>query len=146
MAILDRTFTDAEGAVREWLQGLTDLVGAGNPLEKGAHLEPLRSPMKGSHVVLTRIGGGLAIPPEMPYDRARISATVYGVTKWGAAQGAVAYGNVIASLRGRRTLLSGGVYCVWVSDIIGPIDASPDTKDPRYTVDADFWLEVEDGS
>jgi formaldehyde-activating enzyme involved in methanogenesis len=134
---------DAEGAVREWLNGLTELVGAGHPLEKGAHLETLRSPMKGSYAVLTRIGGGFAVPPDLLYDRARISATIYGVTKWGAAQGAIAYGNAIAALRGHRTHLHGDVYCVFVSDIVGPTNVSPNVKDPQYTVDADFYLEVE---
>lgn len=136
--------TDAEGAVRDWINSLTtDLVGLGNPLQLGAHLDRLRSPARGSYALLIRVGGSRSLTAERPFDQARISASIYGTTKQSAANAAVAYVNALEALDGRRVSMGEAVTCQAVDNIFGPtaIDAHLTGEEQwRYLVDADFFL------
>ena len=135
---------DAEGAVRDWINSLTeDLVGLGNPLQLGAHLDRLRSPARGCYAWLIRVGGSRSMTAERPFDLARISASVYGTTKKTAADAASAYVAALESLDGRRTALNEDVTCQTVDFITGPIaiDAHATGEEQyRYLIDADFHL------
>lgn len=134
---------DAEGAVKDWVNGRTDLVGKSGPIPLGAHLGRLRSPGSRAYVRLLRVGGTRALTAESPVDQARISATVYGTTKEVAAQAAVAYTNALEGLSGAPTPMGPLVICHIVDNITGPlaIDDSDTTREQyRYLVDADFYL------
>lgn len=136
-------YVDAEGAVRDWVNSLTSLVGEGNPLLLGAHLDRLRSPARGCYAWLLRVGGTPELTAERPVDRARISASIYGLTKESAAAAAVAYANALLTLEGRRTPMGLDVVCLAVDSIAGPtaIDPSSVTEDRhRYLVDCDLLL------
>lgn len=134
---------DAEGAVREWINSLTEnLVGPGNPLQLGAHFERLRSPARGSYALLYRIGGGDALTAEHPYDQARISATIYGATKASACAAAVAYANAVKAVNGRPVVM-GDAVCQVVDNVAGPQALDRDgsgATEYRYLVDCDFFL------
>lgn len=134
---------DAEGAVRDWINSRTDLVGQGRPLQLGAHLGRLRSPGRGSYALLLRVGGTGALTAERPVDQARISATIYGTTKETAAQAAVAYANAVQELDGRPTAMGPLVVCNTVDNLSGPLaidDTDTNREQYRYVVDADFYL------
>jgi hypothetical protein len=134
---------DAEGAVRAWVNGRTDLVGEGRPLPLGAHLARLRSPAQGAYIRLLRVGGVRALTAETPFDQARISGTIYGTTKETAAQAAAAYATVLEGLQGDPVMMSPGVECKVVDNITGPIaldDSDSGREQYRYLVDADFFL------
>ena len=137
-------WVDAEGAVREWVNSRTvDLVGQGNPILLGAHLDRLRSPARGVYVWLLRVGGGQALTAERPADRARISASIYGLTKESAAAAAVAYANALEQLQGRPTPMGPSAVCLTVDSITGPLATDPAQVSEdrfRYLVDADFYL------
>lgn len=137
---------DATGAVRAWVNSLTtDLVGLGNPLPLGAHIGPLRSPASGSYVKLRRVGGSRALTAERPFDRARISATVCGLTIQSAAVAAAAYCTALEALAlgGAATPMGELVVCQVVDDITGPVELPPETDNSleyHVLVDADFYL------
>jgi hypothetical protein len=128
---------DAEGAVKTWLDANSSLTGPGTPLPKGVQLHRLRSPYQGAYVLLRRVGGSAAGPQGM-YDRARLSALVFGVSKEGAAAAAIAYTNVIDAIRTQTPM--GNLTCEYVSNISGPSDATTNQDEPRYNVDADFYF------
>jgi len=134
-------FVDAEATIRLWVNSRSDLTnGSDAPIGKGAHFQRMRSPFKGAYVVVTRISGGSDLSPEAPADRARINATIYGVSKYAASTGATAYANAVASLRGVPATF-GGVQILFAANIIGPLDITLHDKEPRYSVDADFYLQ-----
>ena len=134
---------DAEGAVRDWINGRTDLAGEGMPLTHGAHLGRLRSPASGTYAYLLRIGGTRALTAERPVDQARISATVYGTTKETACLAATAYTTALEELDGIPTRMGPLAVCVTVDNISGPLpidDHETNREQYRYVVDADFYL------
>jgi hypothetical protein len=137
---------DATGAVRDWVNSLTtDLVGMGNPLQLGAHPAPLRSPAKGAYAKLLRVGGSRELTVERPFDRARISATICGLTIESTAAAAAAYCTAVEALAlgGAATPMGDLVVCQVVDDITGPIELPPEsgsTLEYRALVDADFYL------
>lgn len=135
-------FVDAERATRDWVNSLTaDLVGAGHPLELGAHLKRLRSPAGGSYVLLTNVTSGdgwLAEGGSM----AHISGAVYGATKEGAARAAVDYANALRRLQVGNTTVGEApnqVVILTSDNITGPFYV-PDGDEERYFVDADLYF------
>lgn len=134
---------DAEGAVKAWIDSLTtDLVGLGNPLQHGAHFNRLRSPATGAYALLYRVGGSRALTAERPYDLARISATIHGLTKETACRAAVAYVNALEAVNGAPVVM-GDAVCQVVDNITGPLaidDSTTDREQYRYLVDADFFF------
>jgi hypothetical protein len=129
---------DAEGLVRDWVNGPSGLAGAGQALPKGAHFRRLRGPYQGAYLVLAAVGGTAELTPEKPAHRARISGQIYGISKEGAAVAAVAYANAIEALRGVPVVM-GPATCLFACDVTGPLYA-PDADEERYVVDADFYL------
>jgi hypothetical protein len=141
---LPATFADAEGAVKAWVNSLTtDLVGAGKPLAKGAHLsaDPLHGARNVCYALLNQVGGGAAFGAENPDQRARISARIYGPSKEAAALAAAGYANALVALAtGAAVAVSGAqILTVDPDTISGPL-WTPDFGEPRYLIDADFYL------
>jgi hypothetical protein len=135
------TVLDAEGAARDWVNSLTGtLSGAGRPLELGAHLRRLRSPFRGSYLLLTRVGGGPDPGEEVNLDRARISGSAYGVTKQTAAAAAVANAKALAPASVTPGVAITGGRLMVVTDITGPLYLI-DGDEERYIVDAVFHLQ-----
>jgi predicted Na+-dependent transporter len=136
---LAQTFTDAEGAVMRWVNAqTTDLVGVGHPLPKGAHVNRLRGAAAACYAWLSQVGGSTSFGVENADQRARISAQIYGPTKEAAAAAAVAYANAVAALGGAPAAVPGAVLLA-ADNVTGPLWA-PDFDEPRYLVDADFYL------
>jgi hypothetical protein len=136
------TFVDAEAAVAAWINSLTDtLVGAGNPLSKGAHLHQLRGAATACYALLTLLPGSTALGVENPDHRARISASLYGPTKESATAAAMAYANALLTLDGRPAPMGVSAVALVVDpdSITGPY-WSPDQAGPRLICDADFHL------
>ena len=135
---------DAEGAVKDWLNTRTDLVGRGNPIALGAHLTLLRSPGKGAYAYLQVINGVRALTAERPVHAARVSAQFRGTTRETAAHAATAYATALEAMDGVPTRMGPGVLCHTVADITGPLLPSDEHESNRerwaYVVDADFYL------
>lgn len=141
MTTLTPAYVDAEGLLRGWLNSLTGaggLVGQGNPLALGAHLRRLRSPFRDAYAVLTAIGTPAAMTAERVTCHARISASVYGISKDNAARAAVAYANNLLQIPVTHPVYS-GVQFHTIDAITGPIYI-PDGDEERYLVDADFHM------
>jgi len=133
------SFVDAEGAVKSWINANTSLSGPGTPLPKGAQLHRLRSPYQGAYIWLRRVGGTKAPKlAEVTLDRARVSAMIFGVSLEAAAVAATAYANAIDAIRTKTTM--GSATCEFVANITGPMDTTTNQDEPRYLVDADFYL------
>lgn len=135
------TFADAEAAMKAWVNAQTaTLVGAGNPLPKGAVLERLRGAADVCYVLLGIAGGGTGMGAESPDMRARISGQIYGPSKGKAGAAAAAYADALLwGLNGRPYLVPGVATILVVDDIQGPLWI-PDAGEPRYLVDCDVWL------
>jgi hypothetical protein len=136
----------AEHAVREWVNGLTALVGPGNPLSRGAFTIEQRSPADGAYATVTRTSEGvtrIVAEPGGP-SIARMQFLVYAGTLTAAEQAAKA-------LRAEVELLSGcpvrcgdtGVTILVADNYVGPfsIPHVGDTGEQFcYQVNADFML------
>lgn len=134
---------DAEAAVRDWVNGRTDLVGPGSPIQLGAHLgHGLRSPGRGAYVLLLRVGGVRALTAERPFDQARISATFRGTTKEMAANAAIAYVTALEGLSGAPVAMGPLVVCHVVDNITGPTAIDDGSAEYRYLADAEFVLSL----
>lgn len=130
------TVLDVEGAVKDWVNAQTALVGPGHPLELGAHLRRLRSPFRGSYALISRVGGGPDPVAEVNLDSARISTAVYGVTKNTAAAAATAYANALVAASVTPVIPVTGGRLMVVSDM--SVVYVPDGDEERYLVDALF--------
>ena len=128
-------FVDAKGVVRQWINAQTMLVGAGHPLRLGAHFVHIRSPYEGAFALLSQVGGSDDFRAGWA-SRARISASIYGMTWQTATLAAVAYANALRSLAVGNTAMTGAT-CLTVESITGPLD-SADRNEPRMLVDAVF--------
>lgn len=143
------TFLDAEGCVRAWVNTRAALVGVGKPLQKGALLNRQHGAASAPYVVLAIVAGGPDLGAEAPSQSARLSGLVYGRTKEQASKAALAYANelVALSLRG-PTLVTWTTDGAWTSATILTVDGIsgplwlPDLEEPRYVVDADFYLQA----
>lgn len=131
-------FVDVEAVLRAWLNSRSALVGPGNPLPLGCHLNRLRSPDRGAYALLERLGG-FDDPGEAPIDHARVSIQVYASTKQAAAVAATAVANELRTyLDGtpRAVTVDGATrYLRGVESITGPSNY-PDGDEDRYVVDA----------
>lgn len=132
---------DAEGVLRDWLNTLTStLVGVGRPLTGGVFLDqPTRSPGKGTWAVITRIGGTDAWN-EAQADNARITCSIFSISKLAALNGARAYANTIRGLAAAPQLVD-GVRIMTVDNVAGPTwIPNPAKALPQYLVDADVYF------
>lgn len=129
-------FVDAEALLQEWINSQADVVGSGNPITLGAHITrgALRSPAKGSYVLLERIGGFDTWLNEAPSDTARVSGSVFGPSKAAAARAAYAYANRLRRIPYLRPAV-GGSQLVAIDALTGPLYVPSKDGDAQYLVD-----------
>lgn len=130
------TYVDAAGAARAWINAqTTGLVGAGNPLQKGAHLHHLVGARPAVYTLIEELPAQRsADSPEDPDMMAVLSFQVYGDTREAATAGAVALAEALSGLSGMPAFVTGAK--LWVSDDIqGPYWA-PDGDTPRLILQA----------
>lgn len=146
MTVLLDSVVDIEGLVRVWLNSLTGaggLVGAGNPVGGGVHLRRMRSPFKSCFVLLASVGTPGPLTEERTTGQARLTASIYGLTKESAALAAAAYVNRMQRITVEHpSVTSGGVSVKLetVDAISGPLYL-PDGDEERYLVDLDIWVQ-----
>lgn len=131
------TFVDAEQASKDLVNGIASLVGAGNPLVKGAHLQILH----GDFVAYAEVqvtGGGPALSAENPDHRASVTFLVRGRTRESAGKAAVALANVLESMSGAPTAAGDDATCLVADNVTAPLYA-PEPAGPRYLVNADLY-------
>lgn len=133
-------FVDAVAATIEWVNTQPDLVGAGSPLQGGAHRWRERSPGQGAYALIVYAGGGRA-ESEAPIHEARISASIYAGSEPAARVAAVAYANLLDQVEYLTpiTLPESGAVLLSVDSITGPLH-QPDIGEERYIVDAVLHL------
>lgn len=132
-------YVDAIGAARTWINAQADLVGMGNPLQKGAHLKELDGAEDACYAWLTMLPGTTTTGgAESPQMLARLSAAVYGPTIEAVSRASLALADALVTrLAGQWTVVGdpGNQVQVWVGDDInGPADI-PDGNLIRHTVD-----------
>ncbi|MEU4558523.1 hypothetical protein AB0F72_09035 [Actinoplanes sp. NPDC023936] len=129
-------FVDAEQIARTWTNSRSDtLVGVGNPLEKGAFLNPPHGDYT-AYAEIQLTGGSPALSAENPDQRASLSWLVYGRTRQAASDAAVALANELEDLDGRDG--PGGSLLV-ADNVTAPL-YTPDGPVARYLVSADLFL------
>jgi len=131
-------FADAEQIAKDWTNSLLTLVGDGNPLPKGAHLNALH----GDYVAYAEVqltGGSAALSAENPDQRASLSWLVYGRTREAAARAATALANQLEALNGAATAQVGS-DAVLVADNVTAPTWSPDGPAARYLVSCDLYV------
>jgi len=133
------TIVDAVGAARTWINAQADLVGMGNPLQKGAHLKELDGAEDAAYAWLTLgTGTGTTGGAESPQMLARISAAVYGPTEEATARASVALADAIVTrLAGQWTVVGdpGSQVQIWVGDDLSGPASIPDGPLIRHLVD-----------
>lgn len=131
-------FVDAEAAARDLVNGMSALVGAGNPMPKGALLEPLRTDAV-AHCIAQVTGGAAALSVENPDDRASVTYVVHGRTREASAKAATALANELEALGGIQRAAGSDAACLVADNVQRPIYA-PDTAGPRHLVGCDLYL------
>jgi hypothetical protein len=117
-----RTYVDALGVMRAWIDSRTaTLVGAGNPLQLGAHLKKVQG---GQPVVYAFLEEQLSTRSldagENPDMLAALSAQVYGGTREAATKGAVALAEELSTVFDGTPVTIAGALIMAVDDIQGP--------------------------
>jgi hypothetical protein len=127
-----RTYADAVGVMREWINSrTTTLVGVGHPLQQGAHLKKISGGAPAAYAYLEEgISFRSADSPESPDMLAAMSAQIYADTREAAGLAATALAEELSTqLEGRETAVTGAVIYA-VDDIQGPAYV-PDGDRPR---------------
>lgn len=126
------TYADAVGAMREWINSRTaTLVGAGFPLQQGAHLKRISGGAPAAYAYLEETFSLRSDDsPESPDLLAAMSAQIYADTRDAATAAAVALAEEISTqLNGRAWPVTGAtIYAA--DDIQGP-SFVPDGERPR---------------
>lgn len=132
------TFVDAEGAGMALVNSMTSLVGAGNPLPKGAHLHPLHGDQQ-AFAQVQLISGSAELSAENPDHRAGLSYLVTGRTREAAAVAATALANALQALNGRPATAGDDATCLVADNVSGPVWA-PDGGTARFLVNCDLYF------
>lgn len=130
-----RTYTDAMGAMRDWINGrTTTLVGPGYPLQLGAHLKKLGGGEPATYAYLEeQFSVRSTDSGENPDLMAALSAQVYGDTREAATAAAVALAEEISSQLEGQGVQVGSTLLMVSDDITGP-SWTPDADKPRLLV------------
>lgn len=134
------TYVDAVGVIAAWINDqTTGLVGAGNPLQKGATFKHLGGAASAVYALLEELPARQSDSgAEDPDMLAVVSFQVYGASREAATKGAVALAEAITGLRGMPAVV--GTAKIWASDDVqGPYWA-PDGDASRLIVQATFRL------
>jgi hypothetical protein len=129
-----RTYVDALGAMRTWINSRPLLVGEGMPLQGGAHLKKLQGSTPVTYAFLEELTSTRsADSPENPDMLAMLSAQVYGGTREAATAAAVALCEEISTqLCGCQAVVPGAI--IFVSDDITGPSWFPEGDLPRLLV------------
>lgn len=130
-----RTYVDALGAMREWINSRTDaLVGPDKPLWLGAHLKKLGGGEPKAYAFIEEQFSTRTLDsPENPDMQAALSAQVYARTREVATAAAVALAEEISTnLEGREAMVPGATLYA-ADDIQGPMWL-PDGDLPRLVL------------
>jgi hypothetical protein len=133
------TYLDAGGAVKEWVNTVSGLTGASNPIPLGASLKQREGAANAAYGYIVELPATTWGGAEHQSLSARIELQIYGPTKEAAATAAVAYCEALMTLvHGQRAILpESGATLVGADNVEGP-QWFPDNEEPRYIVDADF--------
>lgn len=131
-----KTYADALGAMRAWINSRTDLAGIGKPLQLGAHLKYVQGGQAGTYAFLEeQLSFRSEDGPESPDMMAVLSAQIYGGTREAVALAARALAEEISSnLEGAGqtvTTGNGDQVLLMVSDDIQGPSWFPDGNLPR---------------
>lgn len=128
--------------MHDWLNSLTaTLVGETRPVTLGFYLDHIRSPYRGCYGLISRVAGNDGYGAEVPADMARISVSVFSLTKKSANVGAVAYANILRTVSTVQPVVS-GVRIRLADNLSGPLWVPNLFKNqPQYLVDADLYFE-----
>lgn len=132
-----RTYVDAVGAMKEWINSrTTTLVGPGHPLQQGAYLNHVKVAAPVAYAFLEEQTSVRADDsPENPDMSASLSAQVYGGTREAATLAAVALAEELSTqLCGCQVLVPGAAALIWVADDIQGPTWVPDGDVPRLLV------------
>jgi hypothetical protein len=134
----------AEQAVRAWINGLTGLVGDGNPLSGGAYTLSQRSPADGAYGIVARNPEGVPgalIAEDSEVMTARVQVQVFAGTSQAAENAAGALRDEIDRLNGRPEPCGDLPYLVLVTDNRnGPFYVPGTPEEFCFQVGADFVL------
>lgn len=135
-----RTYADALGAMRAWINSRTDrVVGVGMPLQLGAHLKKLQGGEPATYAFLEeQFSSRSADAPESPDMMAALSAQVYGGTREAATAAAVTLAEELSDYLDGSTAATvvttlGNVRLLVGDDIQGP-SWIPDGDLPRLVL------------
>lgn len=132
--------------MRTWINSRTStLVGAGNPLQKGAPLRRLQGAADTCYAYLTLLPGTGAVGgAESPQMLARITASIYGPTIEAITNASMALADeLVTGLNGQTVIVgdAGKQVQIFAADYIdGPSDV-PDGDLPRHVVDWSIILQ-----
>lgn len=128
------TYVDAAGAMREWINGQSGLVGAGNPIQLGAHLKDVPGAAPAVYVQIEELPSRASDGAEDPDMLAVLSFQVIGGTRAAATAGAVALAEALGGLNGMPALVTGAK--LWAGDDVQGPFWTPDGDLPRLVVQA----------
>lgn len=129
------TYVNALDVMRTWINSrTTTLVGAGKPLQKGAHLRFLLGATPGTYAFLEEQPATRSLDsPENPDMIATLTAQVFGGTREDATTAAVALAEELSTqLCGCQQAVPGAI--IWVSDDIQGPSWVPAGELPRLLV------------
>ena len=127
-----RTYVDAVGVMGAWINSRTaTLVGAGKPLQMGAHFKKISGGAPAAYAYLEEgISFRTQDSPENFDMLAALSAQIYSDTRETAALAATALAEELSTqLEGNPVTIGGAIICA-VDDIQGPAYV-PDGDRPR---------------
>lgn len=133
-------------AIRQWINGRSDLVGIGNALPQGAFIREIRSPADGAYVVIARQSEGVTNVVAEPGGPqiVRIQHITYAGTEQASEAAAKALRAAIESLSGQPVVCGDtGIKILVADNYLGPfaIPPAPDAGEAyAYQVNADFVL------
>jgi hypothetical protein len=128
-----KTYVDALGAMRAWINSRTALVGAGRPLTMGAHLKHVQGGQPTTYAFLEEATSYRSPDaPENPDMMAMLSAQIYGGTREAVALAARALAEEISSN------LEGAGQTVAVGDESTLLMFSDDIQGPSWFPDGDL--------
>lgn len=117
-----RTYVDAVSVMHEWISSRTaTLVGAGNPLQMGAHLKRILGGQPTTYAFLEeQFSTRSADSGENPDMLAALSAQVYGGTREAAGKAATALAEELSTVFDGTPVLVGDALIMAIDDIQGP--------------------------
>lgn len=117
-----RTYVNSLGVMREWINSRTGtLVGAGNPLQLGAHLKKILGGQPSAYAFLEEQFSTRSLDAgENPDMMAALSAQIYGGTREAATTAAIALAEELSTAFDGTPVLTPDALIMAVDEIQGP--------------------------